>query len=102
VRAVLESEDAQLEAVGFQHVEDNLYKCLLALDSAGSSASEASSDLKRLPAIVFHLTVRGCNRLLARLVSDLESHQNAYEVCADVCLLFAPRPAQWEVWWCRL
>jgi len=78
VKGVLAQEDQLLETCGFQHIEDNLYKCLLALDSAGKSV-DASSDLKRLPAIIFHLTVRGCNRLLARLVNDLEAHQNASE-----------------------
>jgi ERCC4-related helicase len=78
IKAVLTQEDTLLEEHGFQHIEDNLYKCLLALNSAGANA-DASSDLKRLPAIVFHLTVRGCNRLLNRLVGDLEADQDASE-----------------------
>ena len=78
VAKVFKQEEQLLKDKGLVHLEENLYKCLLALDSAGKGI-DATSEIRRMPCIVFHLSERGCNRLLIRLVEDLEAHQNADE-----------------------
>ena len=52
----------------------------MALIRALDSASHA--ERRRLPAIVFHLSVTGCNRLVQRLVASLEAEQEVEQVYA--------------------
>lgn len=68
----------------FAYLDQNILPCLKALDSAGAG-SDDQGDLKRLPAIVFHLSVRGCNALSQRLTDSLEMEQKAYQ-CRKLCL----------------
>jgi len=79
VAKVFKQEEQLLKDKGLRHLEDNLYRCLLALDSAGKGI-DASSEIRRMPCIVFHLSERGCNRLLVRLIQDLEQAQDAQEL----------------------
>lgn len=77
-QSVMDLTETKIISEPFQYLEDNLMPCLLALDSAGSGSDENGS-LKRLPAIVFHLSVRGCNRLVKRLTYTLKALQHAEE-----------------------
>eukprot|EP00041_Stephanoeca_diplocostata_P039464 m.1630693 g.1630693 ORF g.1630693 m.1630693 type:complete len:2102 (-) comp25399_c0_seq4:3442-9747(-) len=76
VNAIMDEQESASATDPFAYLEANLLSCLLALDAAGGG-SEENSELKRLPAIVFHLTARGCNKLAQQLLTSLENRQNA-------------------------
>eukprot|EP00040_Diaphanoeca_grandis_P011679 m.59910 g.59910 ORF g.59910 m.59910 type:complete len:2071 (+) comp22778_c0_seq1:137-6349(+) len=75
-RAIMAQQDETISKTSpMDYLETNLLSCLRALDAAGQG-SEADNSLKRLPAIVFHLSVRGCTRLVQRLTTSLEDLQH--------------------------
>lgn len=85
VNDIMAEQEAACAADPFAYLEANLLSCLLALDAAGVG-SDDQSELKRLPAIVFHLTVRGCNNLTRQLLSSLENLQDAAQA-RNFCLV---------------
>jgi len=83
-REIMNLQDARIATDGpFAYLDENILNCLKALGSAGAG-SDDQGDLKRLPAIVFHLSVRGCNQLIQRITSSLEVQQRAHQ-CRKFC-----------------
>jgi hypothetical protein len=85
---IMKYQDEASASNPFKYLDDNLLACLKALDSAGAG-SDDQGDLKRLPAIVFHLSVRGCNALIQRITDSLEMEQKVFQ-CRKLCLTVLP------------
>ena len=85
---IMADQDASCEKGTMEYLENNLLDCLNALDAAGLG-SEDDNSLKRLPAIVFHLSVRGCTRLVQRLSESLADLQHAAQA-RSFCKIILP------------
>lgn len=76
---LMEMQDEACKTGQMEYLETHLLSCLQSLDAAGLG-SEDDNSLKRLPAIVFHLSVRGCTRIVQQLLESLEDLQAAAQV----------------------